>query len=203
MHKSFSRKAYSSSFPHPLGQLCLYKRLLKFQNHFLNLKHWTENHSCIKHYSVIKHYWCGWKNNFCQVTQNTWKCTVAPLPFYKLKDVAEVSWERSHKFTAEKKHLPGFCLVLVLHLQPSNSLLILQATLEQGMEQGPAAGTGCQAEAAGAGTTLRMETAQRAGGTGSTLPSLSILCATFPIRHWHCSLFCLSTWMSLTDLFLV
>lgn len=55
-------------------------------------------------------------------------------------------------------------------------------TLEQGTEQGSAAGTGCQAEAAAAGTTLIMETAQRAGGAGSTLPSLPIFCATFPIR---------------------
>lgn len=50
------------------------------------------------------------------------------------------------------------------------------------MEQGSAAGTGCQAEAAAAGTTLRMETAHRAGGTGSALPFLPIFCATFPIR---------------------
>lgn len=65
----------------------------------------------------------------------------------------------------EETHLPGFCPAQALHLQPSNPLLILKSTLEQGMEQGSAAGTGCQAEAAGAGTTLRMETAQRAGGT--------------------------------------
>lgn len=95
-------------------------------------------------------------------------------------------WSELRKVTQvynrEETHLSGFCPVLVLHLQLSNSLLILQATLEQGMEWGSAAGTGCQAEAAGAGTTLRMETAQRAEGTGSSLPSLSIFCAIFLIR---------------------
>lgn len=56
MHKSFCRKGYNSSFPHPLGQFCLYKRLVQFLDLFLNFRHCTENHSCIKHYPVIKCY---------------------------------------------------------------------------------------------------------------------------------------------------
>lgn len=76
-------------------------------------------------------------------------------------------------YSSEETHLPGFCPVQVLHLQPSNPLLILQSTPEQGMEQGSAAGTGCQVEAAGAGTTPRMETAQRQ-------EELAALCHPYP-----------------------